>query len=104
MSAVTEYLRRAVAPRLVVGLSRQRRMQQWRAAFRRVRGLPKNIELFFAFDDPYSAIALPGLIKIAAEHHANLNLLPLGAVIALVLAVNGALALTWRRKRLTSAC
>ncbi len=77
MSAVTEYLRRAVAPRLVVGLSRKRGLQQWRAAFRRALGLPTSIELFFAFDDPYAAIALPGLIRIAAEHRAKLNLLPL---------------------------
>ncbi|PTU29066.1 hypothetical protein [Stenotrophobium rhamnosiphilum] len=77
MSAVTEYLRRAVAPRLVVGLSRKRGLQQLRAAFRRALGLRTNIELFFAFDDPYAAIALPGLIEIAAAHNAKLNLLPL---------------------------
>lgn len=77
MPAVTEYLRRAVAPRVVVGLSRQRGLQRWRAALRRARGLSTNIELFFAFDDPYAAIALPGLIKIAAAHNAKLTLRPL---------------------------
>ncbi|MES2490009.1 MAG: hypothetical protein V4607_09460 [Pseudomonadota bacterium] len=77
MSAVTEYLRRAVAPRLVVGLSRKRGLQQWRAAFRRALGRPTTVELFFAFDDPYAAIALPGLIKIAAANKATLKLRPL---------------------------
>ena len=77
MSAVTEYLRRAAAPRLVVGLSRKRGLQKWRAALQRALGTPTNIDLFFAFDDPYAAIAMPGLIKIAATHNAKLNLIPL---------------------------
>jgi len=77
MPAVTEYLRRAAAPRLVVSLSRTRWPQQWRAALRRLFKLRPAMELFFAFDDPYAAIALPGLIKIAEAHKADLKLRPL---------------------------
>lgn len=77
MSAVTEYLRRAVAPRAVVSTSRWRWPQHCRATMRRAFKLRPRIELFFAFDDPYSAIALPGLIRIAAAHKAELKLTPL---------------------------
>lgn len=73
MSAMTEYLRRAVGPRVVVATSR------WRlraAAYRLLKRRPR-IELFFAFDDPYSAIALPGLIQIARARKAELKLVPL---------------------------
>ncbi len=77
MPALTEFLRRAAAPRIVVSTSRWRGMQNSRAALRRMLGLPQTIELFFAFDDPYAAIGLPGLIKIADAHKAQLKLLPL---------------------------
>ena len=77
MPAVTEYLRRAVAPRIVVATSRARRAQSWRAALRRSLGLPQTLELFFAFDDPYAAIAMPGLLRIAEAHKARLILRPL---------------------------
>jgi 2-hydroxychromene-2-carboxylate isomerase len=77
MSAMAEYLRRAAAPRIVVATSRRRWLQQWRVSLRRSVGLPPLIELFLAFDDPYAAIALPGLLKIAAAHDAHLKLRPL---------------------------
>ena len=77
MPAVTEYLRRAVAPRIVVATSRARRAQSWRAVLRRSLGLPQTLELFFAFDDPYAAIAMPGLLRIAEAHKARLILRPL---------------------------
>lgn len=77
MSAMAEYLRRAAAPRIVVATSRWRWPQQWRVSLRRSVRLPPLIELFFAFDDPYAAIALPGLIKIANAHNADLKLRPL---------------------------
>lgn len=73
MSALTETLRRAVGPRLVVASSR------WRlnAAVHRALKRRPHIELFFAFDDPYSAIALPGLMQIAAQRGVDLRLRPL---------------------------
>ena len=92
MSGMTEYLRRAVAPRLVVTTSRWRAPQRWRAAARRALGLRPRIELFFAFDDPYSAIALPGLIEIARCRDAELRLLPL-----LVRGIDGDPAASQRR-------
>ena len=77
MPALTEFLRRAAAPRIVVATSRWRWAQNCRAALRRSLGLRPTIELFFAFDDPYAAIALPGLIRIAEKHKAQLKLWPL---------------------------
>ena len=77
MSATTEFLRRAAAPRIVVGTSRWRGAQNLRAALRRAFGLRQTIELFFAFDDPYAAIGLPGLIRIAKARNAELKLVPL---------------------------
>jgi 2-hydroxychromene-2-carboxylate isomerase len=77
MSAMTEYLRRAIAPRVVVATSRLRWPQRVHTAVRRGLGLRPHIELFFAFDDPYSAIALPGLIEIARIRNAELRLYPL---------------------------
>lgn len=74
MPALTEFLRRAAAPRIVVGTSRWRWAQNCRAALRKSFGLRPTVELFFAFDDPYAAIALPGLIKIAEAHKAQLKL------------------------------
>ncbi|TXH03273.1 MAG: hypothetical protein E6R07_12655 [Nevskiaceae bacterium] len=74
---MTEYLRRAAAPRTVVALSRWRAPQQTLGRLRRLLGLRPRIELFFAYDDPYSALALPGLIVIAESHGAVLALRPL---------------------------
>ena len=36
-------------------------------ALRRL-GVPVSVELFVAFDDPYGAVALPGLLEIARHH------------------------------------
>ncbi len=77
MPAVTEFLRRAAAPRIVVATSRWRWAQNCGAALRRILGLRPSVELFFAFDDPYAAIGLPGLIRIAESHGADLKLVPL---------------------------
>lgn len=77
MSAMTDFLRRATAPRIVVATSRWRGMQNFRATLRRAIGLRQTIELFFAFDDPYAAIGLPGLIQIAKAHDVDLKLFPL---------------------------
>lgn len=74
---MTEFLRRAAAPRIVVATSRWRGMQNFRATLRRAVGLRQTIELFFAFDDPYAAIALPDLVKIAKARNAELKLVPL---------------------------
>lgn len=77
MPAMTEFLRRAAAPRIVVATSRWRWAQNCRASLRNAFGLRPTIELFFAFDDPYAAIGLPGLIRIAEARKAQLKLVPI---------------------------
>jgi 2-hydroxychromene-2-carboxylate isomerase len=72
-----EYLRRALAPRLVVASGRVTSLTKLRAACRRAIGLRPRIELFFAFDDPYAALAMPGLIRIAQQRRAELAIYPL---------------------------
>lgn len=75
--SIADTIRRTVAPQLVVAASRIEWPAQLSASLRRKLGQPARIELFFAFDDPYAAIALPGLIKIARQHGAQLTLYPL---------------------------
>ncbi|MGH8456709.1 MAG: hypothetical protein ACRETE_06960 [Stenotrophobium sp.] len=75
---MTDYLRRATAPRLVVAASRLQWPSHASAALRRALGQRPCIELFFAYDDPYAAIALPGLLELARAHKARLVLFPLG--------------------------
>lgn len=75
--SLAETLRRSVAPRLVVATSRIAWPAQLSARIRRALGRPANIELFFAFDDPYAAVAMPGLIKIARQRNAKITLYPL---------------------------
>ena len=58
MSGVREALERRVGPRVVVGVSRITLPARLAAELRRRRGLDGELELFFAFDDPCSAIAL----------------------------------------------
>ncbi len=62
-------VQRSLAPRTVVALSRLR-LPRW---LRR----PLRLELYFAFDDPYVAVALPGLLSLALEHGLPLDLYPL---------------------------
>lgn len=77
MSAITESLRRAIVPGLMVRLFRWRTPSRLSASLRRAFGGRARMELFFAYDDPYSAIALGGLMKLAAKHGADLHLYPL---------------------------
>ena len=77
MPGLADTLRRATAPRAVVAISRLQWPRRLRAAIRRARGQRACIELFFAYDDPYSAIALPGLMAIARQRNAELQIYPL---------------------------
>lgn len=69
MAALKDRIRRRWLPRLVVALARRQR----------ARVLPRDaaIELYLAFDDPYAAIALPGLLALSAERDVPLRLYPL---------------------------
>jgi 2-hydroxychromene-2-carboxylate isomerase len=75
--SLADSIRRTIAPQLVVASSRIEWLARWNAALRRARGHSANIECYFAFDDPYAAIALPGLIKILKQRRAHLTLYPL---------------------------
>lgn len=75
--SLADTIRRSIAPQLVVATSRIEWPAQLNTSLRRALGQTARMELFFAFDDPYAAIALPGLIKIAQQHHAQLTLYPL---------------------------
>jgi 2-hydroxychromene-2-carboxylate isomerase len=44
---------------------------------RRVFGQTPTVELYVAFDDPYAAVALPGVVTLAQRHGANLVIYPL---------------------------
>lgn len=71
------YLKKALMPRTVVALSALRWPGRLRALAKRALGGRGRIELYFAFDDPYSAIALPPLLEITQRHRVELVLYPL---------------------------
>lgn len=62
-------VQRSLAPRAVVALSRLR-LPRWLAR-------PARVELYFAYDDPYAALALPGLLRLTQERGLRLHLYPL---------------------------
>lgn len=66
-------LQRRVLPRAIVGLSTVRAPGRAAAAVRRARGGHGTVRLFFAFDDPYSAVALLGLADRLAGRRAQLR-------------------------------
>lgn len=69
-------LERRVGPRLVVELSRIDQPAQVGAALRRALGRRGRVELYFAFDDPNSAVAVIDLAERLAEYDALLVLSP----------------------------
>lgn len=75
--SLAETLRRTTIPSLIVTLSRVETPAKLSAQLRRALGQSARIELFFAFDDPYAAIALPGLLRIVGQHKATLTLYPI---------------------------
>ncbi len=75
--SLAETLRRSTIPSLIVSLSRVEAPAKLSAQLRRALGRRARVELFFAFDDPYAAIALPGLLRIVRQHNASLTLYPI---------------------------
>lgn len=78
---ISTYLKRSLVPSLVIAASRWRgpRLAAMRIAHR--CGLPIRLELYFAFDDPYAAIALPALLdslrRRPAKNRISVQLYPL---------------------------
>jgi 2-hydroxychromene-2-carboxylate isomerase len=73
---MSEALTRRVLPRAVVALSQVGWPSRLGAAFRRTVGRPGRIELFFAFDDPCSAVAVIQLAERVSARDVQLVLKP----------------------------
>lgn len=71
-----ERLKRSWLPRLVIGLSQVTWPARTRAALRRARGGRGTVELFFAFDDAESALAVRDLAERVAGRRVDLDLRP----------------------------
>jgi 2-hydroxychromene-2-carboxylate isomerase len=71
-----EYISKTLMPQLLIASFRARWPQRLRAQADRALGRRGRIDLYFAYDDPYAAIALPGLLQIAARRRVELKLLP----------------------------
>lgn len=76
MSSLKDRLERRILPRLVIAISRVTLPARLSARARRRRGLPGEVELFFAFDDPCSAIALLELHERLASRDVAIVLRP----------------------------
>lgn len=70
---VRRVLTRAVLPRMALRAFWLRRRAQVIAA---KLGATPSIELYFAFDDPYGTVAVPGVIELARRHDVELTLVP----------------------------
>ena len=75
--ALRDRLQRSLLPSAVVAASRLRAPRHAAIRLRRALGGRIGIELYFAFDDPYAAIALPGLLRLIQNRPVQLLLYPL---------------------------
>jgi|SRR5689334_20125116 len=71
-----EIITRRLLPRVVVAESRVDVVSRVGAATRRRLGRHGTVELYFAFDDPWSAVALLDLARRVGRHNARLVLRP----------------------------
>lgn len=74
--SLAETLGRRVAPRVIVGLSTVRWPGKAAAALRRATGRRGRVELFVAFDDPNSAVALLGVAGLVRGRAVDLVVAP----------------------------
>lgn len=74
--SVRDTLGRRVLPRLLVALSTVRWPGKTAAVLRRMLGRRARVELFMAFDDPYGAVALLGLVDRVARRKVALVVEP----------------------------
>lgn len=72
-----DYLSKALVPRLILAVDRTRWPGRLRARTSRLIGGRGRVELYFAYDDPYAAVALRPLLDVVARHRAELVLYPL---------------------------
>lgn len=70
---------RRLVPRIIVGFSTVRAPRRAAARVRRLLGGAARVELFVAFDDAYSAVAVLGLADRTARRRADLVLEPVVA-------------------------
>lgn len=75
-SPAAELIARRVAPSTVVALSRVTGPARLAAAVRRRSGRSGELELYFAFDDPCSAVAVIDLVARAADRPVDLLMKP----------------------------
>src|SRR5947209_19859356 len=76
LPATGDRLRRRVGPRVVVALSRVDGPARLAAAARRAAGRRGRVELYFAFDDPCSAVAVLELADRLRGRGVDLDLAP----------------------------
>jgi 2-hydroxychromene-2-carboxylate isomerase len=75
---IREHVSRCVVPRLALGIQEQiARAGEARARIAGLLGQPPSVELYIAFDDPYSALALVQLAPILRRRGIVLALYPL---------------------------
>ncbi len=73
---IKEHIKRALGPRLLITYFKFKMKRRTRPTLQRLFGQPGSIDLFFAFDCPYSLVALTGLYEILDERSVVLNLFP----------------------------
>lgn len=69
-----DQLRRKLIPSTVIAASKLSSPRQIAARLRAACGGRIRVELYFAFDDPYAAIALPGLMQLCEGRAVDLQL------------------------------
>jgi 2-hydroxychromene-2-carboxylate isomerase len=73
---IKEHISRSLVPRLLISYFKFKRRSRLRTSLAKLFGMPGTIHLFFAFDCPYSLIALKGLYEILDERSVELKLYP----------------------------
>ncbi|MEW6778270.1 MAG: hypothetical protein AB1405_18375, partial [Bdellovibrionota bacterium] len=77
MLSPVEYVRKHLALRGLVAALDARAHRKALAKARKATGGKGQVELYFAFDDPYAAVAISPLLEVLAHHRCELSLYPL---------------------------
>lgn len=75
--AIADYLRRSLVPSAIIAASRRGGPRTFAARLACRLGRPLPLELYFAYDDPYAAIALPALRELVAARPVTVRIYPL---------------------------